>query len=59
MSEIVLASASPARLAVLRGAGLDPKVVVSGVDEEAISAGSPAELCLALARRRRPPWPAG
>ncbi len=52
MSEIVLASASPARLAVLRGAGLDPKVVVSGVDEEAISADTPAELCLALARAK-------
>ncbi len=52
MSEIVLASASPARLAVLRGAGLDPKVVVSGVDEDAISAESPAELCLALARAK-------
>ncbi|MEV5407334.1 nucleoside triphosphate pyrophosphatase [Thermopolyspora sp. NPDC052614] len=52
MSEIVLASASPARLAVLRGAGLDPKVVVSGVDEDAISAASPAELCLALARAK-------
>jgi septum formation protein len=52
MSEIVLASASPARLAVLRGAGLDPKVVVSGVDEDAVEAASPAELCLALARAK-------
>ncbi len=31
MTEIVLASASPARLAVLRAAGLEPKVMVSGV----------------------------
>jgi septum formation protein len=49
MNEIVLASASPARLALLRGAGLDPKVIVSGVDEEAVTAASPSELCLALA----------
>ena len=32
---VVLASASPARLAVLRGAGLDPEIIVSGVDEDA------------------------
>lgn len=49
MTEIVLASASPARLGVLRDAGLDPKVIVSGVDEEAVTAATPAELCLALA----------
>ena len=35
---LVLASASPARLATLRAAGLDPEVVVSGVDEDAITA---------------------
>lgn len=35
---VVLASASPARLAVLRAAGLDPSVVVSGVDEQAVLA---------------------
>jgi septum formation protein len=49
----VLASASPARLAVLRAAGIDPSVVVSGVDEDAVAAGltdpSPAELVTALA----------
>ena len=34
----VLASASPARLAVLRAAGIDPVVRVSGVDEKKIEA---------------------
>jgi nucleoside triphosphate pyrophosphatase len=36
----ILASASPARLATLRSAGLDPEVAVSGVDESRVSAGS-------------------
>jgi septum formation protein len=49
---IVLASASPARLATLRSAGLDPKVIVSGVDEEAFSAHSPAALSLVLAKAK-------
>ncbi|MEU6411403.1 nucleoside triphosphate pyrophosphatase [Microbispora sp. NPDC046933] len=49
MTELVLASASPARLGVLRAAGLDPKVIVSGVDEDAITADTPEELCLTLA----------
>jgi septum formation protein len=35
---IVLASASPARLATLRRAGVTPEVIVSGVDESAITA---------------------
>ncbi|MBO0802223.1 MAG: septum formation inhibitor Maf [Nocardiopsaceae bacterium] len=46
---VVLASASPARLAVLRGAGLEPDVVVSGVDESAYLAGSTRELVGVLA----------
>ncbi len=45
----VLASASPARLRTLRGAGVEPEVIVSGVDEEALSASTPAELVQVLA----------
>ncbi|WP_214107689.1 Maf family protein [Acrocarpospora catenulata] len=52
MTKVVLASASPARLGVLRDAGLEPKVIVSGVDEEAIAAATPGELCLALAEAK-------
>ncbi|MGI6871788.1 Maf family protein [Amycolatopsis sp. 3B14] len=49
----VLASQSPARLAVLRAAGIEPSVVVSGVDEDAVAAAltdpSREELVTALA----------
>src|SRR5580658_4951289 len=47
--EIILASASAARLGVLRGAGLNPVVIVSGVDEAAISAPTTAGLTQQLA----------
>jgi septum formation protein len=50
---LVLASASPARLNVLRAAGIEPLVRVSGVDEDAVAAAlpdpTPDELVAALA----------
>jgi septum formation protein len=49
---LVLGSASPARLATLRSAGLDPEVVVSGVDESRAVATDPAGLALELARAK-------
>jgi septum formation protein len=38
MTRVILASASPGRRRVLRQAGIDPLVIVSGVDEDAIVA---------------------
>lgn len=38
MTRLVLASASPGRRKVLRQAGIDPLVIVSGVDEDAVIA---------------------
>ena len=52
MTPVVLASASPARLAVLRAAGLEPEVIVSGVDESAYAADTPAELVGLLAQAK-------
>lgn len=54
MTRLVLGSASPGRLKVLRQAGVEPVVVVSGVDEERITAAlgphaEPAEVVCALA----------
>ena len=46
----VLASASPARLRSLRAAGLEPEVIVSGVDESNVESTSAAALCATLAR---------
>lgn len=65
MPAFVLASASPARLSTLRAAGLDPQVVVSGVDESQVRDVAPAELALQLAALKagavvgRPGVPAG
>ena len=41
MTRVILASASAGRLKVLRGAGIDPLVIVSGVDEDAVVAALP------------------
>ncbi|MEU2874557.1 nucleoside triphosphate pyrophosphatase [Streptomyces olivoreticuli] len=49
---LVLASQSPARLGLLRTAGLAPEVIVSGVDEDAITAPTPAELARVLAEAK-------
>ena len=52
MTRFVLASASPARLETLRRAGLEPEVVVSGVDEDDVSAPTTGELVAILAERK-------
>jgi septum formation protein len=46
----VLASASPARLRTLRAGGIEPRVVVSGVEESLVEASDPRALCAILAR---------
>ncbi len=46
----MLASASPARRALLKSAGIDAHVVVSGVDESVVEDDRPEVLCLTLAR---------
>lgn len=49
---LVLASASPARLGLLKQAGFSPEVIVSGVDEDALSAPTPGELARILAEAK-------
>lgn len=48
--KLVLASASPARRKLLQAAGIEPEVLVSGVDESTVDAGTAAQLCLSLAQ---------
>ncbi len=57
MTRVVLGSASPGRLKVLRQAGIDPLVVVSGIDEDAVSAAlgsdtSPGDIVRILAQAK-------
>ncbi len=57
MTRVVLGSASPGRLKVLRQAGIDPLVVVSGIDEDAVSAAlgsdtSPGDVVRILAQAK-------
>lgn len=57
---VVLASASPARRKLLHAAGIEPSIMVSGVDEDATEAAAvqtygplePADLALVLARAK-------
>lgn len=57
MTRVVLGSASPGRLSLLRQAGIDPLVVVSGVDEDAVIAtlaadSSPTDVVRVLAQAK-------
>jgi septum formation protein len=57
MTRVVLASASPGRRMVLRQAGIEPIVIVSGVDEDAVIAAQgadadPGDVANALARAK-------
>lgn len=56
MTDLVLASASPARRTLLVNAGIVPEVIVSDVDEDALTAAlgpiTPRDLTLALAQAK-------
>jgi septum formation protein len=49
VKSLILASASPARLNILTHAGIDPDVIVSGVDESLVDSADPGEVAGALA----------
>jgi septum formation protein len=49
---LILASGSPARLRLLRDAGFDPKVVVSGIDERSVTDVDTSGLVTTLAVRK-------
>jgi septum formation protein len=49
---LILASASPARFALLAAAGIDAEVMVSGVDESVVEADDAYTLSLGLARMK-------
>jgi len=49
---IILASASPARLATLQAAGIQPDVIISGVNEDQIASTDAANLAAALAQMK-------
>lgn len=57
MTRLILASASPGRRKVLRQAGVDPLVIVSGVDEDALMAAlgddaTPAKVTTTLSKAK-------
>ncbi|MGA4508336.1 Maf family protein [Propionibacteriaceae bacterium G1746] len=47
---LILASKSPARKETLRRAGLRPEIIVSGIDEDAVTADKPSDLAQVLAQ---------
>jgi len=49
---VILASASPARLATLQAAGIHPDVIISGVNEDQITSTDAANLAAALAQMK-------
>jgi septum formation protein len=52
MIRVVLASKSPARLTVLRAAGIDPAVIDAGVDESAVHEPTTGRMVAEISRRK-------